>query len=348
MARNTKSPSGRITVNSIAAHAGVSIGSVSSVLNNRHVERRISPATVERVRASAAKLGYLPNIGARRLRRGDSAKNTIVLALVTSFEAPIPLVKHFIAALQKAVAAGSGHSFSLLIEMFPAGRLSEMPGLLTGDHFNAALIMNTTAADDAFLTSQHLPYPTVLVNRAIPGHASVVEAATTGSRPAEILFRGKRRRLAVLHGSPLTQITRARVDTFMRRSAQLAGSAPAEVIAESLSETAGYEALLAFLKAGGKCDGLYAVSDALALGAYRAIKERGLSIPGDVAVIGVGDYDIAPFFDPPLSCVGVSHQELAEQASALLLQQLTRGAETGRTISVPLVETLRASSGHRK
>jgi LacI family transcriptional regulator len=348
MPRNTKSPVARVTVNSIAAHAGVSIGSVSSVLNNRHIERRISSETVERVRASAAKLGYLPNISARRLRSGGSAKNTVVLALVTSFEAPIPLVKHFIVALQKAVAAGSDHSFSLLIEMFHAGRLNEMAGLLTGDHFNAALIMNTTATDDAFLTRLHLPYPAVLVNRAIPGHASVVEAPTTGTRPAEILFRGKCRRLAVLHGSPLTQITSARVDAFIRRSAQLAGGAPAEIIAEDLSETAGYEALRAFLKSGGKCDGLYAVSDALALGAYRAIKERGLSIPDDVAVIGVGDYDIAPFFDPPLSCVGVSHRELAEQASALLLQQLARGAELGRTVLVPLVETLRASSGHRQ
>ena len=134
----------------------------------------------------------------------------------------------------------------------------------------------------------------------------------------------------------------------MQRSAQLTGSAPAEIVAENLSETAGYEALQAFLEHGGKCDGLYAVSDALALGAYRAIKERGLTIPGDMAVMGVGDYDIAPFFDPPLSCVGVSHRELAEQASALLLQQLARGAEPGRTVAVPLVEALRASSGHRE
>lgn len=336
----------RATVRGIAQAAGVSIGSVSSVLNNRHVERRISPDTVERIRSAAAELGYLPNISARRLRSGGRVKNNVVLALVTSFEAPIPLVKHFIAALQRAVAAGSDHSFSLLIEMFPAGHLREMPGLLTGDHFNAALIMNTTAADDAFLTRVHLPYPAVLVNRAIAGHASVIEAPDAGGRPAEILFRGKRRRFAVLHGSPLTQITRARVDAFVQRAAQLAGAAPAEVIAEDLSEAAGYEALKKFLKAGGKCDGLYAVSDALALGAYRAIKERGLSIPDDVAVIGIGDYDIAPFFDPPLSCVGVSHRELAEQASTLLLQQLARGAELGRTVSVPLVEALRASTGH--
>ena len=92
-------------------------------------------------------------------------------------------------------------------------------------------------------------------------------------------------------------------------------------------------------------DALYAVSDALALGAYRAIKEAGLRIPEDVAVIGVGDYQIAPFFDPPLSCVGVSHQELAQQASHLLMKQLEkRGISSA--VRVPVVETLRASSGH--
>lgn len=338
----------RATVRGIAEAAGVSIGSVSSVLNNRHIERRISLATVEKIRAAAVKLGYLPNISARRLRSGVRSKNTVVLALITSFEAPIPLLKYFITALQQAVTAGSDYSFSLLIEMFPAGHLHEMPGLLTGDHFNAALIMNTTAADDAFLSRVHLPYPSVLVNRAIFGYASVIEAATTGGRPAEIFFHGKRRRLAVLHGSPLTQSTRARMDAFMQRSVQLTGSAPAEIIADNLSERAGYEALQAFLRRGGKCDGLYALSDALALGAYRAIKECGRTIPGDLAVIGVGDYDIAPFFDPPLSCVGVSHRELAEQASALLLQQLARGAELGRTVAVRLVEALRASTGHRE
>jgi len=333
-------------VREIAHRAGVSIGSVSTVLNNRQAERRISPLTAEKIRAMAAKLGYLPNIGARRLRSGDQSKNTIVLALVTSFEAPITLVKYFIVALQRAAAAGSDYSFSLLVEMFSAGHLREMPGLLTGDHFNAALIMNTTAADDAFLTRVHLPYPSVLVNRAIPGYASVVETATAGGRPAEIFFRSKRRRLAVLHGSPLTQITRARVDTFMQHAAQLTGNVPEEIVAANLSESASYKAIKKFFKRGGQCDGLYAVSDALALGAYRAIKECGLTIPRNIAVIGVGDYDIAPFFDPPLSCVGVSHRELAEQASALLLQQLARGAEPGRTLAVPLVEALRASSGH--
>jgi len=149
----------------------------------------------------------------------------------------------------------------------------------------------------------------------------------------------------VLHGSPLTQITRARVDAFMQHAAQLTGNVPEEIVVANLPELASYKAIKKIFKRGGQFDGLYAVSDALALGAYRAIKECGLTIPGNTAVIGVGDYDIAPFFDPPLSCVGVSHRELAEQASTLLLQQLARGAGSGLTLVVPLVETLRASSG---
>jgi LacI family transcriptional regulator len=60
----------------------------------------------------------------------------------------------------------------------------------------------------------------------------------------------------------------------------------------------------------------------------------------------VGDYGIAPFFDPPLSCVGVSHEELARHASELLLRQLGRDAKPGEMITVPVVNVLRASSGH--
>jgi LacI family transcriptional regulator len=178
-----------VTVKSIAKEAGVSIGSVSSVLNNRHIERRISAATVQKIREASVKLGYLPNISARRLRSGTSTKNHVVLALITSFEAPIPLINHFISALRGAIAdernLRSDLAFSMMIEMYVAGRLRELPGLLTGDHFNAAIIMNTIAEDDQFLTRAHLPYPVVLVNRTVPGFASVVEDESSGVRAAE-------------------------------------------------------------------------------------------------------------------------------------------------------------------
>lgn len=339
----------RAGLKEIAALAGVSVGSVSSVLNNRHLERRIPLETAEAIRKAAAQLGYLPNISARRLRSGTGPKNSVLLALITSFEAPIPLIHHFLLALRREAETGNlppeDYACSLMIEMFSAGRLRDMPGLLTGDHFNAAIILNTVGEDDQFLTRSHLAYPAVLVNRAIPGYASVIEEATCGTKPAEVFARIKRSRLAVLHGSPLTQSTERRVNGFMRRSAELLGKPAQDIVAGSLSETAAYDAMRDFLSSGPGCDALYCVSDALAIGAYRAIKEAGLSIPGDIAVIGVGDYQTSSFMDPPLSCIGVAHAQLAELASRQLIRQLL-GDTARETVHAPTVEALRASTGH--
>jgi len=350
MARKQSKGGARVTVRDIAEATNFSIGTVSTVLNQRHVERRIPVETAELVRETAARLGYLPDIGARRLRSGAGARNNIVIAFITSFEAPLGVVNQFVSALRKAAVGETGgrrRSFSLLIEMFPAGRLRELPGLLSGDHFNAALIANTTPEDDLFLARTHLPYPVVLVNRSVPRYASVVEDPEGGARAAEILVRAKRSHLAVLHGRPLTQTTRARVDSFMAASVQLLGRPAHVVVADSLSESAAYEAMEGFFAAGGRCDGLYAVTDSLALGAYHAIRRRKWVIPDDIAVVGVGDYESSPFFDPPLTSVGVLRQQVGWEASQMLLRMLgqTGGAQPER-IETPVHTVLRESTGH--
>lgn len=340
-----------VTVRSIAKAADVSIGAVSSVLNNRHVERRISPETAARVKEAALRLGYLPNIGARRLRSGAGANPTIVLALITSYEAPLTLVNHFVSGLreiaQETEGPLAGASYVLLIDMFAAGHLRDLPGLLGGDHFNAAIITNTTTDDDEFLARTHLPYPAVLVNRRIPGYACVTEHPDCGRRAAGILFKMRRRRLAVLHGLPLTQITKTRVDSFMHTASQLTGTPAVEIVARGLSEAAAAETMTRFLKEDGAIDGLFTVTDGKALGAYHAIKQAGITVPNDIAVIGVGDYDISQYFDPPLSCVGVPHSELGRAAARLLLQRLRSPGEP-EVIELDIEEHLRASTGGRR
>ncbi len=350
MKKTSLQPAARVTVRNIAEAAGFTIGTVSTVLNNRHVERRIPLETVEQIRAVAARLGYLPDIGARRLRSGTGLKHNIVIAFVTSFEAPLGVINHFVSALRQAAATGPRgpheRTFSLLVEMFAAGQLRELPGLLTGDHFNAALIANTTPADDQFLGRAHLPFPVVLVNRHVPGYACVVEDLSSGGRAAGVLIRAKRTRLAVLHGRPLTQITQARVDSFMAASARQLGR-PAQVIeAGSLSETGAHDAMARFLTAGGECDAVYAVTDSLALGAYHAIKRQKLGIPDDIALVGVGDYETAPFFDPPLTCVGVPRAEFGAAAAGLLLQRLANPGATCERQDLPVQVVLRESTGH--
>jgi LacI family transcriptional regulator len=253
--------------------------------------------------------------------------------------------------MRSAAAVGQAgphaRSFSLLIEMFAAGQLSQLPGLLMGDHFNAALIANTTPEDDAFLGRTHLPYPVVLVNRSVPGYPCVIEDPAAGTRAAELLVRSKRTRLAVLHGHPLTQTTRTRVDGFLAATNRLLGR-PTEVIeAASLSEAGAHDAMTRFFGRKGGIDALYAVTDSLALGAYHAIKRCGYRIPHDISVVGVGDYENAPYFDPPLTCVGVSRDEIGARASQLLLHLLDQTQTEPARVQIPLRTVLRQSTGHK-
>lgn len=329
MAKNAhQSPPPRITIRSIAEKAGVSIGAVSSVLNNQSEKRRIPPDTVERIRNAARTLGYLPNIGARQMKGGGGARNTIVLAIITSLQAPLSLVGQFIRALREAsLRKGQEPShtvFTVNIGLFDAGHLSELPGIVTGEHFNAAIITNTTPSDDQFLRKASLLYPSVLVNRTLPGYASVLEDPQTGAMAADLLLSHSRRNLLVLAGNPLTEVTRARIQSFSA-AAEAGGAKSVRVLTcHDLSGDSSRAEMTRFLKRGDLIDGLYLVTDGLALGAYQAIKAAGMRIPNDISIIGVGDEDSAPLMDPALTTVGVSPQKLSEAAAEMLMQQIHR------------------------
>src|SRR5215207_1744111 len=122
MARAEKRP---VTVHTIAAHVGISPAAVSTVLSNRHEERRLAPATVERIRQAVRDLGYVPNIAGRRLRAHDPDVRQIDLGILTSFEAPLFLVSRSLRQVQRMVDARTAKDrrFSVSIDMFHAGRL---------------------------------------------------------------------------------------------------------------------------------------------------------------------------------------------------------------------------------
>ena len=180
MTRGKKPP---VTVRSIALHVGVSPATVSTVLANRHEERRLAPATVERIRRAVRELGYVPNIAGRRLRAHDPGVRQIDLAILTTFEAPLFLVSRALRQLQRMADArtGPGRKFSVSIDMFHAGRLHEMPGLLNASRFNGVIITNTLPDDDAFLATTTLPYAVVVLGRRITNYWCVLETPVTKS-----------------------------------------------------------------------------------------------------------------------------------------------------------------------
>ncbi len=344
MARVEKRP---VTVHTIAEHVGVSPAAVSTVLANRHEERRLAAGTVERIRQAVRELGYVPNVAARRLRAHDPEVHSLDLGILTTFEAPLLLVSRALRELQRTVDARSApdRRFSVSIDMFHAGRLREMPGLLSASRFNGVIITNTLPADDAFLASATLPYAVVVQGRRLPNYCCVLETpGEAGQRAAEILRVGGRRRPVVLTPSLLTETTADRAAAFCAAFHASTGHEPKRLTAAGFAPGTGAEVLRAHLAKDPRCDGVFAVTDTMALGAYHAIKARGRRVPQDVAVVGVGDSEHVDFFDPPLTCVGPDYDRVVAEVVGLLFNLMSRRRVKPVEVFVPPTAAVRASS----
>jgi LacI family transcriptional regulator len=227
------------------------------------------------------------------------------------------------------------------IDMFHAGRLKEMPGLLNASRFNGVILTNTLPQDDAFLAATTLPYPVVVLGRRLANYCCVLDTpGEIGRRAAEILLTNKRSRPILLVPALLTQSTTERADAFTAAVKAAVGREPARVIAEDFTPASGDRAVRKFLRgAQARCDALFAVTDSLAMGAYQALKNNGQRIPQDVAVVGVGDLDHSAFFDPPLTCVGPASEEIVRQVVAQLFRLMNdRTAKPGEIFVEPSVE----------
>ncbi|PTX95712.1 LacI family DNA-binding transcriptional regulator [Opitutus sp. ER46] len=344
---DAKSPP--VTIRTIAQHVGVSNATVSSVLANRHEERRVAPATVERVRQAVRELGYVPNLTARRLRTNDPGVRQYDLGILTTFEAPLPLVSSLLREVQRAIdrRAGPGRQYSVSIDMFHAGRLKELRGLFNASRFNGVILTNTLPADDAFLSATTLPYPAVVLGRRLPTYTCVLDApGEIGRRVAGLLLRGGRTRPVVLVPPTLTQSTADRVASFAEAARLQTGEEPRRITAGGFAPATAERAVREALRRDSRpFDALFSVTDSLALGAYQAIKHANRRIPAEIAMVGVGDDDRSEYFDPPLTCVGPDNDQIVHQVVGQLFKLMgERVAAQPAEIFVPPIVTIRDST----
>lgn len=339
-----------VTIYEIAKHVGVSPAAVSTTLANRHAERRLAAETVRKIREAATQLGYVPNMAGRRLRAHKAATRQYDLAILTSFEAPLPLVGQALHALESAVDAESNEHtrFAVAIEMFHAGRLAEKPGLLDANRYHGVILTNTLPNDDEFLANSKLPCAAVVLGRRIAGYCCVLEAPDrVGSSAAEVLLEAGSCRPAMLHGRQLTFATADRVAAFRRAVRARLGTEPVAIVSEGLLPAQAAAAMSRFFKSGNTCDGLFAVTDSMAIGAYRVIRGSGRNIPDDIAVVGVGDFGQEEYFDPPMTTVAGANETMVAEAVPLLFRLLRGDASApGEVLVIPPV-IARASTARR-
>jgi len=336
------------TIKSLAEVTGYSVGTVSSVLNNRSVERQISVETTSKIREAALKFKYIPNIAARRLRSNQPETNQLILAIITSFETPSSVMSTPIRALQRIINQINNPAtlYTIAVEMFHPGEIEKLPGLLDTNRFNGAIITNLTEKDAEFLNTAYIPFPVVIINREIPGYSFVKEKIGSGKLAANELYAINRHQLAVIRPAEMTFNTTQRFNSFRKAALEKTGIEPIEIVSEHANEESSTKAVYECLTKNKKIDGIFAVHDSLAIGAYHALDLLERKVAEDVAVIGVGDFTVSSYLRPPLSTIGVTHRSLHDEAAKSLFRLVNEDLDDPIHIDLDVEVIMRESTGH--
>ena len=310
----------RTRIADVAREAGVSKTAVSFAFNSPD---RLSPETATRIREVAESLGYRPHPVARMLTQGQ----TMALGVLTPQALSVIFSNPFFGAFNEGVAlAAEEHGYGLHFISPVHGSLARAIGRATVDGVVAIGL------------SEHHPdveqirhaLPIVLVDStAMPDHPSIDIDDEGGARAAaeHLLALGHREFLVigVEPPQPATQMEPEGVTGRRLRGYRAALTAAGielpvdHVVVGPATVAGGVTTLEAAWHNGLRPTAVLAMSDAMAIGAMRAIRGLGLSVPSDVSVVGFDDIDFAMHTDPPLTTVHQPIRRKGEEAVRLLL-----------------------------
>jgi DNA-binding LacI/PurR family transcriptional regulator len=310
------------SIKEVARHAGVSIGTVSNVLNRPDL---VAESTRRRVLAAIAELGYVRNDSARQLRAGRSRQIALVVLDVTN-----PFFTDVVRGAE-AAAEESGVIVVVCNSADDAGRERRHLELLEEQRVRGVLI---TPVDDS--RGSRLEQlidrgtPVVLVDRG-SGFRTRCSVAVDDVRGGELagrhLVEQGHRRIAFVGGPESIQQVRDRKAGFTAAAAPSAQLSTVDTA--NLTVAAGRLAAreLAEQPARRRPTAVFCANDLLALGALQEMTLRGVKVPQDVALVGYDDIEFAAAAAVPLSSVRQPREQLGRTATQLLLEEIENGAD---------------------
>lgn len=303
---------GRVTIHDVAAAAGVSKSTVSRILDERLP--RSESETARRVRQVAADLGYVRDVSAASLRRGQTNTIGVVVPRLTD-----TVMAMLYEALAHACARSGRFAIVATTDDEPgADRAAAQTLLQRGVD---GLVLSTAREGDDFmqeLAARGVPYVLALRSdgRSL---ASVGDDRLGGYLATRHLLDLGHRRIGIIAGPAYASSSRGRLDGY-RQALEEAGLAPDTdlVVGSSFSIDSGTEAAERLMGLAKPPTALFAVNDNTAIGALSALARLGLSVPGDISLVGYNDIPIVSRLPIPLTSVRVPFDQIAAAALDLL------------------------------
>lgn len=302
MARPPNAPP---TIRLVAQEAGVSQATVSRAFSQPEL---LSPATVEKVLATARRLGYVPNQVARALSTGRAGNIALILPDVAN--------PFFSALMRGAQAQAYKRGYATFLG--DSDETAHLEGMLLGklaaqvDGF----VLASPRLDESLIRKHAARKPVVVINRDLDGIARVLVDTGPGFTAAVGMLAGLGHRTIAYVGAPRTSWSSQQRARAVAAAGAAHGLAVIEIDAGRPSHEAGRDCVAALLEAG--VTGVLAVDDVVAQGIMAGLGERGLSVPGDVSVVGCDDIIAATTY-PPLTSVNARCAVAGANAVDLLL-----------------------------
>lgn len=317
-----------VTLKAVAAHVGLSAGTVSAVLNDAPSAKHIPKQTRERIIAAARKLDYRPNYFARSLRK----RRTMTIGVI-------------------AHEIGDGYSSSIIAGIENGARQREY-FFVTGVHRHdldlfesySRLLMQRGAegiiAVD-FNLAHALPVPAV----AIPGHVDnegVTNIVLDHRHAAELALRHLaelgHKQIAIFRGHSQSADSEPRwkavQDVAGEMGIELDPALVIQIGSNDSTPNLGYPYGKQLLAAKRPFTALFAYNDISAIGAIRAFQEAGLRVPADISVVGFDDIPAAAFHYPSLTTVRQPLQKMGEIAVEILIRRIEGQSDGQQEVAV--------------
>lgn len=317
-------PVSRVTSNQVAQLAGVSRTTVSFVLNGV-TGMGISEETRTRVLTAARKLGYVPNAMARSLASGST--KTIALLMPHGDHIHIDVDAYLPRFLAGLTTACHANGYKVILEPI---KESHRPGafldLVDSGRIDGLVVLNPRRLDDGYLRKlAHKKFPLVVFGSNLtdsqPICAIGVDNRSAAQRATEHLLDLCHERIAHIgFASEDYQVVHDRLDGFRQAlDARGLDVRPEWIAFADYSAQSGYEAMRKMLSRSSRMTALFAGNDTVAFGAMAAIRDAGLRIPEDLAVVGYDDIPLAAFAAPPLTTVRTEPFKEGNDAADMLL-----------------------------
>lgn len=306
-----------VSMKDVAALAGVSVMTISNVLNRPEV---VAPDTRRRVLEAIDRLGWVRNESARQLRAGRSASIGVVVRDITN-----PFFSDLARGVEE-VAAAAGYSVLLSNSAHDVGRERAAVQLYQQLRVRGVIIAPVSGSPDLELARQ-LDMPVVLANRSTASRdaciVSVDNFAGGQLAAAHLLDRGHRR-LAVIGGTTDIPQVHDRLDGA-RRAVLLGPDATLLAIAtERLDIATGRSAAaaIAAMPVGERPTGLFALNDLVAIGLLQGLVAADIAVPQDICIVGYDDIEFAAAATVPLSSISQPRADLGRRTAQLMLDEI--------------------------